>query len=188
MYTHTRINEHFLDSIVELVMVLQLSRYIHTRTYTHTQVNEAFLDSISELVMVLQRSSDTYVDIPCAELVRGPIKKPDRAIQKIVRLYNRDPASLTDLVRCTVVVAGLREAAAFLALIEQRSVVGLANVVVEGFDRCRFVHEYDGDTQKTMRITKLENRSVFSPSYFLKSMRIALGSCPLDASADVPPP
>jgi hypothetical protein len=133
--------------------------YIHTYIHAHVQVNEAFLDSISELVMVLQRSSDTYVDTPCAELVRGPIKKPDRAIQKIARTYDRDPASLTDLVRCTVVVAGLREAAAFLALIEQRSVVGLANVVVEGFDRCRFVHEYEGDTQKTMRITKLENRS-----------------------------
>ena len=122
------------------------------------QVNEAFLDSVAEMVMVLQRSSEAYV-VPCVELVRGRIKKPDRALQKLVRLYNRDPACLTDLVRCTVLVAGLHEAAAFLSVLEQRSVVGVADVNVEGFDRCSFVHEYDAEIRKIMRITKLRNRS-----------------------------
>jgi hypothetical protein len=110
--------------------------------------------------MILQRSSDMYNDIPCAELVRGPIKRPVRALQKTVRQYNRDPAYLTDLVRCTVVVAGLQEAAAFLSMLEQRSVVGLGDVDVEGLDRCRFVYEYDVEVRKTMRLTKLKNRLV----------------------------
>ena len=30
---------------------------------------------------------------------RGPIKKPQRAIEKVVRSYRRDAACLTDIVR-----------------------------------------------------------------------------------------
>jgi hypothetical protein len=37
---------------------------------------------------------------------RGPIKKPQRAIEKIVRSYRRDAACLTDLVRSVNSVEG----------------------------------------------------------------------------------
>mmetsp|Transcript_24498 Transcript_24498/g.48950 ORF Transcript_24498/g.48950 Transcript_24498/m.48950 type:complete len:163 (+) Transcript_24498:2-490(+) len=55
----------------------------------------------------------------------GPVKQPERALQKCVRLYQRDPACLTDLVRCTVVVAKLEQACSFMRLVKLRSVTGL---------------------------------------------------------------
>ena len=35
-------------------------------------------------------------------MCRGPIKKPDRAFQKVIRKYCRDVRCLTDLVRCCI--------------------------------------------------------------------------------------
>lgn len=37
-----------------------------------------------------------------AKLTRGPIKKPDRSLQKVVRKYFRDARCLTDIVRCVI--------------------------------------------------------------------------------------
>jgi hypothetical protein len=91
----------------------------------------------------------------CARLIPGPIKKPERALQKLVRLYNRNPACLTDLVRCTVVVAGLREAAGFLELLGSKSVIGISETSVEDIlGRDGSVH----DSPRIMRITQLKNR------------------------------
>ena len=36
-----------------------------------------------------------------SSVIRGPVKKPERAIEKVVRSYRRDSGCLTDLVRCT---------------------------------------------------------------------------------------
>ena len=41
---------------------------------------------------------------PVGNVLFAAIKSPDRAIQKTVRSYNREPAMLTDLVRCSVIV------------------------------------------------------------------------------------
>eukprot|EP00290_Baffinella_frigidus_P042402 CAMPEP_0180299312 /NCGR_PEP_ID=MMETSP0988-20121125/22016_1 /TAXON_ID=697907 /ORGANISM="non described non described, Strain CCMP2293" /LENGTH=99 /DNA_ID=CAMNT_0022279051 /DNA_START=1 /DNA_END=297 /DNA_ORIENTATION=+ len=65
---------------------------------------------------------------PTLALKRGPIKKPDRALQKLVRVYGRDVAMLTDLVRCTVLAEDLKQVEALMATLEARSVVGLVGV------------------------------------------------------------
>ncbi len=130
--------------------------YIYIYIYTHTQVNNAFLDAIEELIAQLQSiMGGTRDDAPCACLVPGPIKKPERALQKLVRLYNRNPACLTDLVRCTVVAAGLKEAMGFLRLLGSRSVIGTSNACMEDV-----LGQVGGveDLAKTMRITQLKNR------------------------------
>jgi hypothetical protein len=114
MYTHIHTHTH-----------TQIHTYIHTyiNIYIHTcyqiQVNEPFLDTVSDIVQELNNGADNL------QLIRGPIKKPERALQKLVRLYNRDAAALTDLVRCTVVVDGLHEAHMFLQQTRKRSVVGV---------------------------------------------------------------
>ena len=41
---------------------------------------------------------------PVGDVIFASIKAPERAIQKTVRSYNREPALLTDLVRCSVAV------------------------------------------------------------------------------------
>ena len=41
------------------------------------------------------------------EVLFTAVKAPDRAIQKTVRSYHRDPSHLTDLVRCSVVVGSV---------------------------------------------------------------------------------
>jgi hypothetical protein len=41
---------------------------------------------------------------PVGEVVYAAVKSPDRAVQKTVRSYRREPALLTDLVRCSVAV------------------------------------------------------------------------------------
>jgi hypothetical protein len=41
---------------------------------------------------------------PVGHVLFAAVKSPDRAIQKTVRSYNREPAMLTDLVRCSVIV------------------------------------------------------------------------------------
>eukprot|EP00293_Proteomonas_sulcata_P012431 CAMPEP_0184300202 /NCGR_PEP_ID=MMETSP1049-20130417/10670_1 /TAXON_ID=77928 /ORGANISM="Proteomonas sulcata, Strain CCMP704" /LENGTH=362 /DNA_ID=CAMNT_0026610863 /DNA_START=37 /DNA_END=1125 /DNA_ORIENTATION=+ len=54
----------------------------------------------------------------------GPVKTPERALQKVVRSYNRDPACLTDLVRCTIVVGSLKE-----ALVCLRNIISKSEIV-----------------------------------------------------------
>ncbi|KAJ1473643.1 hypothetical protein T484DRAFT_1835297, partial [Baffinella frigidus] len=65
-------------------------------------VNEPFLDLIASLVSGIVRNIGLA-------LLRGPVKRPARALQKLVRLYGRDVAMLTDLVRCTVIAEDLRQ-------------------------------------------------------------------------------
>jgi len=107
-------------------------------------VNEPFLDLMASLVaspnaadgkgwgVARARSGGWTVGggsaRPALALKRGPVKKPDRALQKLVRVYGRDVAMLTDLVRCTVLAEDLRQVEALMATLEARSVVGLAEV------------------------------------------------------------
>mmetsp|Transcript_47846 Transcript_47846/g.109088 ORF Transcript_47846/g.109088 Transcript_47846/m.109088 type:complete len:174 (+) Transcript_47846:178-699(+) len=61
-----------------------------------------------------------------AEMIPGPIKRPDRAIQKIVRSYLRDAALVTDLVRCTVVLETLAQVQAFVESLMAVSLIGVS--------------------------------------------------------------
>jgi hypothetical protein len=123
-----------------------------THAYTHTQnnqINEPFLDTISEMMRTLSAQTSGKI-----QMIRGPIKKPDRALQKLVRMYNRDVACLTDLVRCTIVVAGLEEAETVLARLLEKSVVGVYEHTEDSW-----LHDFGPG--KTMCITKLSNRCAF---------------------------
>ena len=56
-------------------------------------------------------------------MLRGPVKKPERALQKCVRVYRRDTACLTDLVRCTIVAQTIQQVHELLSAIISMSVV-----------------------------------------------------------------
>ncbi|KAJ1475269.1 hypothetical protein T484DRAFT_1829108, partial [Baffinella frigidus] len=119
------------------------------------QVNEPFLDLISAVVAGIGSTDGTTEESDAASagmaLTRGPVKKPARALQKLVRLYGRDVAMLTDLVRCTVLAEDLRQVEALMATLEARSVVGLAGAA------------NTSDGEEMFRITAIKNR--FDESY-----------------------
>ena len=56
-------------------------------------------------------------------LVCGPVKKPERALQKCVRVFRRDVGCLTDLVRCTIVAQTIQQVYAIFSSIRSVSVV-----------------------------------------------------------------
>ena len=66
-----------------------------------------------------------------AKLERGPVKRPDRALQKVVRKFYRDPRCLTDLIRCSILVDSIRDVKLVLAEILRKSIVGLSIPVEE---------------------------------------------------------
>ena len=59
-------------------------------------VHDTFQDHLEALVQALCAGEEV-------QLVRGPVKSAERAMQKIVRNYRRDVGCLSDLVRCTIV-------------------------------------------------------------------------------------
>ncbi|KAJ1495814.1 hypothetical protein T484DRAFT_3099726 [Baffinella frigidus] len=108
-------------------------------------INEPFLDLMASLLagvkavdgeeMRFCSGSEEWIGEALAlrglALKRGPIKKPDRALQKLVRVYGRDVAMLTDLVRCTVVAEDLKQVEQLMSTVDARSLVGLAPLVEE---------------------------------------------------------
>jgi hypothetical protein len=142
----------------------------HTQ-HAHGKVNEPFLDAMAELVAQLNQKYGAQAggNPGGAFLIRGPVKKPDRALQKLVRLYSRNPACLTDLVRCTVVVASLNEASEFLRLLVEKSAIGFelddddvddGLAVLPALEWRLCVHGISGRdaVPKVMRIMRLKNR------------------------------
>jgi len=121
-------------------------------------VNEPFLDLMASLVAGVGSTDGESDDAkPRMVLKRGPVKKPARALQKLVRLYGRDVAMLTDLVRCTVVAEDLRQVGALMAALDARSVVGLAEAGEEQDSLP------DSSGGRILRITAVGNR--FDESY-----------------------
>jgi hypothetical protein len=64
---------------------------------------------------------ESYIDV--GELCRGPVKRPDRAFQKVARKYYYDPRHLTDLVRCCVLVESITDVNRVLDLVFTLSAV-----------------------------------------------------------------
>ncbi|KAJ1479291.1 hypothetical protein T484DRAFT_1959194, partial [Baffinella frigidus] len=144
-------------------------------------VNEPFLDLMTSLVagigstdgrggtlikqqsVTLAWSEEWSAEASKASLAlkRGPVKKPARALQKLVRLYKRDVAMLTDLVRCTVLAEDLRQVEALMATLAARSVVGPTGAEkggrgAGGEDPMLEMDKSDGG--KIFRITAIKNR------------------------------
>ena len=70
-------------------------------------INDTFQDCMEQLVSEINVRRGTLADSDEGEaeivLLRGPVKAPERALQKCVRKYRRDVGCLTDLVRCTLI-------------------------------------------------------------------------------------
>ncbi|KAJ1466406.1 hypothetical protein T484DRAFT_2484996 [Baffinella frigidus] len=125
-------------------------------------VNEPFLDLIASLVADIESTDGTAGESDASAgmaLKRGPVKKPARALQKLVRLYGRDVAMLTDLVRGTVLAEDLRQVEALIATLAARSVVGLAGAEKRrggGGEEDPMLDTSDGEG--VFRITAIKNR------------------------------
>jgi len=84
-------------------------------------VNDDFLD-------FLQSEMKSVFDT--GWMCRGPIKRPDRALQKVVRRFYRDPRCLTDLVRCVILVDSIAAVRQVLEEFLDKSVVAGAVVTL----------------------------------------------------------
>ena len=73
---------------------------------------------------------------PVGRVEEGKVKSCERAIQKTVRSYHRDPSCLTDLVRCTVVVKSVEEVLEWVKQVRSMSAVaaGLSGPMGEDKD------------------------------------------------------
>ena len=91
---------------------------------------------------------------------RGPIKRPDRAFQKVVRKYYRDPRCLTDIVRCSIVLLSIGELGACLDSIFHKSIIG-DGAASNSEDEVRQLlvgMEEGGWTDKLFKVTKIKDR------------------------------
>ena len=85
----------------------------------------------------------------------GPVKRPDRSLQKVVRTYYRDPRCLTDLVRCVILLDSIVGVAKVLEEFMEKSVVAGA----ESEPKPSFKDEESLlNRQKHFRITKMKDR------------------------------
>lgn len=83
----------------------------------------------------------------------GPVKHPDRAIQKVVRTYIRDAACLTDLVRSTLVFTDITVLNSFMEMVMERTAIGLDSPASQ-------------NPEVLFRLTHSKNR--FEPGYDAK--------------------
>ncbi len=86
-----------------------------------------FHDKIMDTLRTLQQKCDKQHDRTRKidfEMHRGPIKHPRRAIEKLVRSYQRDCGCLTDLVRCSVVFERLEDIYHYIEHLTELSYVG----------------------------------------------------------------
>ena len=84
-----------------------LGSYSRTRKIRQTTVDIDILFAEAAIV------NDDFFDFLQSEIksvfdtgwmCRGPVKRPDRALQKVVRRLYRDPRCLTDIVRCVILL------------------------------------------------------------------------------------
>ena len=80
-------------------------------------LNQAFLQLVEDEILGASQSFT-------GTLVCGPVKRTDRALQKVVRKYYRDIRCLTDLIRCCMVLPSIESVRQCLEVIRSKSVVG----------------------------------------------------------------
>ena len=85
----------------------------------------ADIDMLFEEAAVLNDKFFAFLEarIRVGRLCRGPVKRPDRAFQKVVRKYHRDARCLTDLVRCCILLESIEDVRRALSQILEISVV-----------------------------------------------------------------
>ncbi|EKX44972.1 hypothetical protein GUITHDRAFT_109015 [Guillardia theta CCMP2712] len=100
---------------------------------------------------------------PVGRMEHGKVKSCERAIQKTVRSYHRDPSCLTDLVRCTVVVKSVEEVLEWVRQVRSMSAVaaGLSGPMSEEKDEAAGDVESgrgEGGDGVYLNITSIKNR------------------------------
>ncbi|EKX32373.1 hypothetical protein GUITHDRAFT_121453 [Guillardia theta CCMP2712] len=109
--------------------IRQLSSDLDQLYQQASTINSAVHDLIADLLTPLQHhSGSSHLVNKYPMLVYGPVKQPQRAIEKCVRSYRRDVGCLTDLVRCTIVAESMEQLLQVLHTIRLRSVIGIAPV------------------------------------------------------------
>jgi len=101
-------------------------------------LNDHFLDLIDRLMIHASNGRG---------FVRGPVKRPDRALQKVIRKYYRDPRCLTDLVRCCIILPSICDVSSCLTAILDKSAVGLQEE-----------SKKDGTSEKIFKLVKVKDR------------------------------
>ncbi|KAJ1474813.1 hypothetical protein T484DRAFT_1910814, partial [Baffinella frigidus] len=114
-------------------------------------VNEPFMDLIASMVAAVG-------PVEGLVLKRGPVKKPERALQKLVRVYGRDVAMLTDLVRCSVIAEDLRQVEALMSSLDARSVVGLVGLARRSEDGDPSVSRNQEELVELLDLNKVDER------------------------------
>jgi len=123
-------------------------------------------------------AADAAAPVAC-ELLWGPIKRPQRALEKVVRTFRRDAWCLTDLCRATLVFDHFWQLRRAFDVIMKKSVVGFEVGSTYGADlhhrRQRFSfrghrtnpkHAEELDMDKMFRVTRVKNRfDDSSPEY-----------------------
>ena len=80
-------------------------------------LNDSFLQLIGNEMLGASQSFEW-------RLVRGPVKRPDRSLQKVVRKYYRDARCLTDIIRCCITLPSIESVRQCLEVIRCKCVVG----------------------------------------------------------------
>jgi len=85
-----------------------LGRYGRTRKVCQITNNA---DMLFEEATVLNDDFFDFLEsnIDIGEVCPGPVKRPDRAFQKVARKYYYDPRHLTDLVRCCILLESVSD-------------------------------------------------------------------------------
>ncbi|EKX31031.1 hypothetical protein GUITHDRAFT_122765 [Guillardia theta CCMP2712] len=156
------VNDHFHEFLADLLK----KNLCHDLNPSNPAVSHGEQQLRPEL-RFLQRASlrgevrvDTWDNLI---FVRGPIKQPERAIQKCVRIYGRDSACLTDLVRATVVVEQLEQVEQLLAFLESISVIGTKQDRRGGKQQQQ---QQSPSSQPLFRIVRVKNRFSDSSRYY----------------------
>eukprot|EP00960_Hanusia_phi_P008782 251777-Hanusia_phi.AAC.1 len=123
------------DKGASMGKIRQLSSDLDHLFEEASSINSVFHDFIAELLKPLQswseyqpRSDQSVGELRAhryPHLVCGPIKQPERAIEKCVRTYRRDVGCLTDLVRCTIVVENAQQLLEVFETFRTRSIIGI---------------------------------------------------------------
>jgi len=77
-------------------------------------VNDKFFEFLQSEIIPLSKA---------LVMCQGPVKRPDRALQKVVRRFHRDPRCLTDIVRCIILLDSIEGVWQVLEEILVKSVV-----------------------------------------------------------------
>lgn len=90
-------------------------------------------------------------------VVRGPIKRVDRALQKVVRKYYRDPRCLTDIVRSCLVLPSVHSLMICLEILLNKSVIGHRGPD-QGETDTLLMEMGEARSDKIFKMIKLKNR------------------------------